>query len=231
MKGTCNTKTSSSTIDYHIVYGGLQKGVKNVERLLGTCIKTHRPVTLTFHENLARLRMRKMKMPGKLEVEPVMGPHLKPPSYEVPKRLCKEAMAAAKDQRALSLQLLNTAFEKFADGAEIEVSRAVGSKLIPRQERGKAPKSTWSNLIQANDKKHYDVSNVLSEALEKVRDARDVAIDLKVFCNATGIDGGIDDLYDRAAKLEHLPYQGCTSKDPHDQFVFDGCSELICFGN
>ena len=65
-------------------------------------------------------------------------------------------------------------------------------------------------------------------ALEDVRDTRDVAIDLKVFCNATGRDGNIDDLYDRAVKLEHLPYQGCTSKDPHDQFVFDGVTAINC---
>ena len=69
------------------------------------------------------------------------------------------------------------------DGIGPEIVAATGSHDNVAGERGREPRTVWANLVQSNDKPRFEVSQPLTEALELVRAARDVSLDLKAVTN------------------------------------------------
>ncbi len=55
-RGTCRTPKGHSEIDFFVVDQGLARGIKEVNTVEATCIKTHVPVSLAFHPRLTSAR-------------------------------------------------------------------------------------------------------------------------------------------------------------------------------
>ena len=168
--GTCTAGSVATTIDYFMVFGGLENGVASVDTLRGTCVKTHRPVVLTFHENLTSLRMLKLRKPPLIPIAPTACTRWarmfqalcfradsgNEAARQVPKArpwqsqadIANRALASAlAGHKQLALHLLDSAYGTFADEAEREFLDVTGADIPVLGLRGRVPKSVWAPRV------------------------------------------------------------------------------------
>ncbi len=150
--GTCRTASSAKELDYFIVSSGLADGVKSVDLVPRSGIRTHVPVALNFKPRLASLRALVVRKPPPISTERLIGPVRPVASWA---ELDKEALTLAADAMDHSIdadiihQRMGDLYCRWADEAEKElVERAVdGTKMPKRQLRGRAPVMVWRSIL------------------------------------------------------------------------------------
>ena len=156
----------ATTIDMHIVWGGLEKMVDHAELELATNVKTHRPVALVFHEAPLQLRMREQRKPQKLNTQRVFGPQPPAPLWTLPKRLVEEGFeAVANGNKGQAVVLLDDSFSKFADIAEQAIISMTMTEVKKKGQRGKPAKTAWAPLFKKNNARTFEVNEQLTNMI------------------------------------------------------------------
>ncbi len=150
--GTCRTASSARELDYFIVSSGLADGVKSVDLVPRTGIRTHVPVALNFRPRLASLRALVVRKPPPLSTERIIGPVRRVADWP---DLDKEAATLADDAMNQDIhediihQRLGDLYRRWADEAEKELMECAvdGMKMPKRQLRGRAPVMVWRSIL------------------------------------------------------------------------------------
>ncbi len=147
-RGTCRTSRGKSEIDFFMVEKGLAKGMRSIATVEATCIRTHVPVRLTFHERLTSARALVVRKPPPLPAERVYGPIPPAPSWAHEKAWVEDLMArAAEGDRGEILRELEALLEQWSDRAEDELEGVTGTTVLKKGLRGREPKLVWRSII------------------------------------------------------------------------------------
>ncbi len=150
MRGTCRTRTSSSTLDYFYMSAPLSELVETVSTVEGTNVKTHVPVMATFYPRPAALKSLTLRDPPPIPLERVYGPLPAPPTQwrdalKAANALCNFARNGGDDTVARSR--LDDLYATWANLAEQELCDITATKLPKRGCRSSGPSLVWKPIL------------------------------------------------------------------------------------
>ncbi len=150
LRGTCRTRTSSSTIDYFYMSSPMAELVESVETVEGTNIKTHVPVMATLYPRPAALKSLALRDPPPIPLERVYGPLPAPPrrwkeAQRAADALCRYARGGGEDNVARSR--LDELYSMWADLAEQELCDITATNIPKYGCRGDGPSLTWKSIL------------------------------------------------------------------------------------
>ena len=127
--GTCTAGKKASVIDYFVVTG-VAAAVQSIGTVKGSCVKTHRPVSMKFWQAPTKLRMRKLKRPPKIGLQVPHGPRRKPPDWAPVRDQAHAAYIKAMTGTAgEALVAFDHLYKAFADLAEWEIAEVTETDI------------------------------------------------------------------------------------------------------
>ncbi len=125
-RGTFRTARAATLIDYFIVTNRAAAAVHKVATVEASGVKGHTPVTLTFRPLVTTIRALHLRKPPTISRERVHGPLPPPPDWTGPREAAEAALKAARDKDGQLQDVLDTAYRRWADMAELEMAAYAG---------------------------------------------------------------------------------------------------------
>ncbi len=226
-RGTCRTAKSARTLDYFLVSGGMEQGIRAVTVGDNSIIKTHAPVTLAFRPRLTTLRALALRVPPKLPVDRVHG-HIRPlPMWNDVRRNTRRAVQLAKSGTTEAAQeALNGAYQAWAHRAEEELQEVTGTRLPKAACRGQGPRLAWRTIIPEKLRRgdRSRAADISRRAVAQLRDAQIAA--------AAAKEGKLDQAWRMTDELDHERRQRCSLHDglaPPAREYDDGANDDGCY--
>eukprot|EP00974_Lingulodinium_polyedra_P038466 3685562-Lingulodinium_polyedra.AAC.1 len=148
---TCDTGHATSVIDFMVASSEISKAHRHDQVNMQWVPKPHRPFEVCFCRKAKEARQLVFRQAKALPLEPVIGPKLPGPSWDVALQIGHRALEECAGQdHAAAKELLNLAWKHLANTAEEELALVTDQQVLSKGLRATPPTAHWVKVFKGN---------------------------------------------------------------------------------